>query len=81
MQARWILLVSAAAATLMTVPASALDMVKRDGVWAQTYVGRAADPAVTFGQLPNGMRYAIKRNNTPSGQMAVRLLIGSGSLA
>lgn len=81
LQARWILLVSAAAATLMTVPASALDMVKRDGVWAQTYVGRAADPAVTFGQLPNGMRYAIKRNNTPSGQMAVRLLIGSGSLA
>ena len=66
---------------LLAVSASAQDVVQRDGVWAQTYVGRAADPAVTFGQLPNGMRYAIQHNTTPPGQMAVRLLIGSGSLA
>jgi len=68
-------------AALLTVSASAQDVVQREGVWAQTYVGRPADPTVTFGQLPNGMRYAIRHNNTPPGQMAVRLLIGSGSLA
>ena len=79
-RARWPLLASAAAA-LLTVPAWAQDVIQRDGVWAQTYVGRPADPAVTFGQLPNGMRYAIQRNNTLAGQLAVRLLIGSGSLA
>ena len=28
------------------------------------------DPAVTFGELPNGMRYAIQHNATPSGASA-----------
>lgn len=54
---------------------------KRPGVWAQSYAGRPADPAIRFGQLPNGLRYAILRNATPPGQMALRLYIGSGSLA
>jgi zinc protease len=52
---------------------------KRDGVWAQTF-GRPADPAVRFGQLPNGMRYAIRRNTTPAGHTSLRLRIGAGSL-
>ncbi|MGI4877583.1 MAG: M16 family metallopeptidase, partial [Janthinobacterium lividum] len=53
----------------------------REGAWAQTYVDRAADPAVLFGQLPNGLRYAILHNNTPAKQVSVRLLIGSGSIS
>ncbi len=40
----------------------------------------AADPAVRFGVLSNGMRYAVMRNATPAGVTALRLRIGSGSL-
>jgi len=38
------------------------------------------DPAIRFGQLPNGMRYAIQRNATPAGEASVRLRIDAGSL-
>lgn len=48
--------------------------------WVQDYTGRKADPAVVFGTLPNGMRYAIMRNATPSNGVAMRLRFGSGSL-
>jgi len=48
--------------------------------WVQAASDLAADPAVRFGQLDNGMRYAILRNATPAGQAALRLRIGSGSL-
>ncbi|WP_428334725.1 M16 family metallopeptidase [Novosphingobium sp.] len=54
--------------------------VKQPGQWAQDYVHREADPAVRFGTLPNGMRYAIMHNDTPSDGVAMRLRIGSGSL-
>ena len=39
------------------------------------------DPAMTFGVLANGMRYAIMHNSTPSGEVSVRLrTIGTGSM-
>ena len=60
--------------------AQPIPLKERDGVWAQTYVPRAADPAVRFGQLPNGLRYAVLKNATPSGVTSLRLRIGAGSL-
>jgi zinc protease len=48
--------------------------------WPQAHSDLAPDPAVRFGVLPNGMRYAIMRNNTPTGQTSLRLRVGSGSL-
>ena len=61
--------------------ASAQEEEKRAGVWAQAYVaGRPADPSVRFGQLENGMRYAIRRNATPLGHTSLRMWIGAGSL-
>lgn len=42
--------------------------------------GVAADPAVRFGVLPNGLRYAIMHNETPKGQVAMRLQIEAGSI-
>lgn len=48
--------------------------------WPQANSDLAPDPAVKFGVLPNGMRYAIMRNATPAGQTSLRLRIGSGSL-
>ena len=38
------------------------------------------DPAVTFGTLSNGMRYAIMHNATPAGSVSVRFRIGAGSM-
>ena len=38
------------------------------------------DPAVTFGVLSNGMRYAIMHNATPAGSVSVRLRMATGSL-
>src|SRR5262249_8975619 len=49
-------------------------------VWPQSRSDLKADPAILFGTLPNGMRYAILKNATPAGQAALRLRIGSGSL-
>lgn len=39
-----------------------------------------ADEAVRFGVLPNGMRYALRRNATPPGAAALRLRFDAGSL-
>jgi zinc protease len=54
--------------------------LQRDGVWAQTYSDLAADPAIRFGQLQNGFRYALMHNETPTHQASMRLWIGSGSM-
>jgi zinc protease len=39
-----------------------------------------ADPAIRFGVLPNGMRFAIQRQSIPPKQAALRLWFGAGSL-
>jgi zinc protease len=39
------------------------------------------DPAVRFGVLANGMRYAILRNRMPPGTVAIRLLVAAGATA
>jgi zinc protease len=59
---------------------AAQEPVKQPGRWAQDYTGRKADPSVRFGTLPNGLRYAIMHNETPSDGVAMRMRIGSGSL-
>ncbi|MEC3911087.1 insulinase family protein [Sphingobium sp. CR2-8] len=38
------------------------------------------DPAWRFGTLPNGLRYAIRRNGVPPGQVSLRLRVDVGSL-
>ncbi|ASR51637.1 hypothetical protein B5J99_09335 [Blastomonas fulva] len=40
-----------------------------------------ADPAIRFGVLPNGMRYAIRHNSTPATTAVMRLMIDVGSTA
>ena len=51
-----------------------------DAVWAQARSDIPPDPAVRYGVLPNGMRYAIMKNAFPTGLVSVRLRIGAGSL-
>ncbi len=38
-----------------------------------------ADPDITFGRLPNGMRYALMRNANPKGEAAIRFTVEVGS--
>ena len=38
------------------------------------------DPAWSFGTLPNGLRYAVRRNGVPPGQVSIRVRIDAGSL-
>ena len=38
------------------------------------------DPAWRFGILPNGLRYAVRRNGVPPGQVSIRLRMDVGSL-
>ena len=39
-----------------------------------------ADPAVRYGALPNGLRYAIRANAEPKQRASLRLLVEAGSL-
>lgn len=38
------------------------------------------DPAWVFGELPNGVRYALRRNGVPPGQVSMRVRVDVGSL-
>ncbi len=48
--------------------------------WPQQTSDVKADPRIRFGVLPNGMRYALMHNATPSGQASFRLRFNVGSL-
>lgn len=38
------------------------------------------DPAWIFGRLPNGVRYAVRKNGVPPGQVSIRVRMDVGSL-
>ena len=48
--------------------------IEKNGVWAQDYSDLKPEADVRFGQLANGMRYALLHNATPVGQVSIRLL-------
>ncbi len=64
-----------AATLLIVMPAAASPVA-----WPQSVSDLPADPAVRFGILPNGMKYAVMRNATPAHATSIRFRIGSGSL-
>ena len=49
--------------------------------WPELKSDLPPDPLTQFGALSNGMRYAIKNNLTPPGEVSVRLRIAAGSLS
>jgi zinc protease len=70
-----------AALLLMSVSATAWHALAADApVWPQAKTDLPADPAIRFGTLPNGMRYAIQKNATPKEEVSFRFRIGAGSL-
>ena len=50
------------------------------GTWPFQKSDIAPDPAFRFGQLPNGMRYILRHNETPKGEVIVRMRFDVGSL-
>ena len=48
--------------------------------WGVASTDVPADPAVRMGTLPNGMKYAVLRNNRPEGAASVRLQVEFGSI-
>jgi zinc protease len=49
--------------------------------WGHSSNDLTPDTAIRYGVLPNGMKYAIRQNQTPKGGASVRLRIGVGSIA
>ena len=49
--------------------------------WGLQLTDVPSDPAIRYGRLANGMRYAIRRNTTPKGTASVRLHFEFGSIA
>ena len=76
-----VLLSATAAPTLVLAQSAPTSATQQAAAWPQANSDLPADPAVRFGTLPNGMRYAIMRNATPPRQAALRLRIDAGSLS
>ena len=62
----------------LLAPAPALSASDPDWLYRGSDIAR--DPAWRFGTLPNGLRYAVRRNAFPAGQVSVRVRIDAGSL-
>lgn len=76
-----VLALSAALPATAQAPAPAAAPAKlAPGAWPQAISDLKADPAIRFGALPNGMRYAIRRQTIPAGQAALRLWFATGSM-
>ena len=70
----------ASATMILALPLTASAQGTAGPAWPQAVSDIKPDPQVRFGQLSNGMRYAIMHNTTPAHQTSLRLRIGSGSL-
>ncbi|RYE00524.1 MAG: insulinase family protein, partial [Sphingomonadales bacterium] len=51
-----------------------------DDPWLYKGSDLVHDPEWKFGRLPNGVRYAVRKNGVPPGQVSVRVRIDAGSL-
>ena len=55
-------------------------LVRAGATFPQDHSDLPADPAVRFGQLSNGLRYAIMANKEPRERASLRLYVDAGSL-
>lgn len=64
-----------------TAPSTANDPVAIDRTpWLYANSDIPHDPEWRFGTLPNGLRYAVRKNGVPPGQVAIRLRMEVGAL-
>lgn len=64
-------------ATGQTVPVAA---ATADTPWLYRGSDIPHDPEWLFGELPNGLRYAVRKNGVPPGQVSIRIRMDVGSL-
>ncbi len=75
----------------LVAPATARTVAKAPAAKAQSAKAKATpwlyrgsdipvDTAWVFGELSNGLRYAVRKNGVPPGQVSIRLAIDAGSL-
>ena len=74
---RSIFLLAAACAAFLS---SSVATAKKTNGWGVALTDVTPDPAIRYGMLPNGMRYAIMRNALPKGAGALRLRFEFGSI-
>lgn len=70
-----------AATTMLTAPALAQDASAERPGFAHIGSDLPHDPRIHYGELDNGVRYAVMQNDSPSGTASIRLRIAAGSLA
>ena len=63
-----------------TARTRAPDVVVDRTAWLYKGSDITPDPDWRFGTLPNGLRYAVRRNGVPPGQVSIRVRIDAGSL-
>lgn len=67
----------------ISIPTAAAQNSKVDDAelpWLYKGSDVPVDKSWTFGVLDNGLRYAVKKNDVPQGQIAIRVRIDAGSL-
>ena len=70
----------AGAQTQPAPPSPAQAIQTADDPWLYKGSDIVHDPAWKFGRLPNGVRYAVRKNGVPPGQVVIRVRMDVGSL-
>jgi zinc protease len=73
-----VLLSTSAYAQSVPTVATATKPIKQPWLYEGSDV--PVDATWTFGELPNGLRYAVKKNDVPAGQVSIRVRIDAGAL-
>jgi zinc protease len=66
--------------TLAQTPATMAAQMPEPRPWLYVNSDVPMDPAWRFGTLDNGLRFAIRRNGVPPGQISIRVRVDVGSL-
>lgn len=74
------LLLSSTAYAQTAAPVAALAAKPAKQPWLYEGSDVPVDESWTFGVLPNGLRYAVKKNDVPAGQVSIRVRIDAGAL-
>ncbi len=68
------------AAAAMFVSTAVPTLAAADVPWLYENSDVPPDRGWTFGELPNGLRYAVRPNGVPPGQVSIRIRVDAGSL-
>ncbi|MDD3798424.1 MAG: insulinase family protein [Novosphingobium sp.] len=68
------------AALARQVAEPAVTSVEKDDPWIYRGTDIPHDPEWVFGTLKNGLRYAVRHNDVPPGQVSIRVIVDAGSL-